>query len=131
MMSITEKLKSFAAKYSINVLSDSKRCVKHRPINYHFSEELDKDIYRSMGHYETEPVLTIEVPLSKIESIAEVESTFYNNVDDVYRRRHFEEWMKQQSEERYLRSKYPSCQTAYEHYSLMLHLCSENPYKPK
>lgn len=126
-MSINQKLQKFCQRYQINVLSTNKRCVKYIKPMTHFLDPTDLNTALPSTHYETEPVATIDIPLSSLEKIAEVESTFYNNIEDVERRRYFENWMHRQSEEKYLQEKYPSVKQAYEQYSLMLHMCKEFP----
>ena len=80
---------------------------------------------------EYEPLLTITIPLSKLEALSNIDSVFYNNIEDVYARQIFESWMDSQREEKYLRQQYPAVQSAYEQYSMVLHLCREKPKKFK
>jgi len=130
MMSREAKIKSFCQKYFIDILDRSRRFVRHSPVEY-FSVPVDKDIcYRTM-EMESEPLLTVTIPLSKLEALLELEATFFNNIEDVYSRRMFETWMDSQREEKYIRQKYPTVQAAYEQYSMTLHLCREKPNKFK
>ena len=129
MSNISDKIRNFANKYYIGLLSDSKRWVKSRPIEYFFTDVSNKDICTTQVSYETEPMITLDIPLSKLNLLIEIESTFFNHASDEYHRRHFESLMAQISEERYLRSKHPAVQSAYEQYSMMLHLCKEHPKK--
>ena len=122
---------NFCKKYFVNIVDASKRVAKMFPLNYNaelFSAPVDKDVYHvGAPRYDTEPLLTIEIPLSKLEAIADIESIFYNNIDSIGHRRIFEAWQDQQRYERALREKYPAVQNAYQAYSTMLNLVREKP----
>ena len=129
-MSREEKVKSFCDKYFVSIIDKSRRFLRHRPSEY-FSYAHDKELYQNPLEVESEPLLTVTIPLSKLEAIAEIEGLFFNNIEDVYSRRIFETWMDSQAEEKHLRQKYPTVQAAYEQYSMTLHLCREKPNKFK
>lgn len=119
------RLLNFCKKYYLNILNDTKRCMKFGPVNcvIHTDELTSiKEI-----HYDTEPLVTFEIPLSKLEAIADLESLFYNNIEGDSRRHLFENWMDQQSDERHLRNTYKACQTAYDDYNAVLDWCRRNP----
>lgn len=123
--------KSFLEKYGVKILNDTKRCIRHSPNTQFFNYANDKNMFDQIESFETEPVLTVEIPLSKLEALADLESIFFNNIDDVGSRRMFQVWYDQQCEEKELRNKFPTCQSAYEHYSTVLNLCRTNPKKFK
>lgn len=128
-MSREEKVKSFCKKYFATIIDKSRRFVRHRPVEF-FSCVDDKNLYKEI-EIEAEPLLTITIPLSKLEALADLESIFFNNIEDVHARRMFETWLDSQAEEKYLRQKYPTVKDAYEQYSMTLHLCKEKPNKFK
>ncbi len=119
-----ERLASFCDKYSIKVLND----IKRRPIfrsNTFFDDPLDANVVHNNPILESEPVITLEIPTRMLNNIANVESTFYNNIHDDHPRRMFETIMEQRAEERLLQEKYPAVKQAFDQYSLMLNLCRE------
>jgi len=120
-----ERLKSFCDKYRIKILDSSKRSPVMEANQFFVSAE-SKDIIHTEQRYETEPLITLTIPLSKLNSISDTEAVFYNNMYEVGHRRTFEAWMAQQQEEKRLRDKYPSVKTAFEEYSTMLNMCRES-----
>jgi hypothetical protein len=121
-----ERLKGFCDKYLIKVLSDVKRHPVFRKEQY-FLEPTDCKIITTASVCETEPLITLDIPLSRLNALADIEATFFNNIHEVGHRRTFEAWMDQQVEERRLQNKYPGVKEAFEHYSIMLNLCREQP----
>lgn len=124
-----EKIKSFCSKYYVNVLNDTQRFFRTSPPkNFHIS---DLNSYQEIAEVISEPLLTITIPQSKLETLINLENVFFNNIEDVYARRMFETWMSEQQNEKRLRQKYPSAQSAYEQYQVVLNLCRENPKRIK
>ena len=121
-----ERLKSFCDKYRIKILDSSKRSPV-MGVNQFFLSPESKDIVHTEPRYETEPLITLTIPLSKLNSISDTEAVFYNNMYEVGHRRTFEAWMAQQQEEKRLRDKYPSVKSAFDAYSITLNLCRESP----
>ena len=126
------KLKDFVTKYCnkyfIRILNDSKRCVKHRPPTAFFKDAMDKNIvFTHPPENDSEPLLTVEIPASKLEAMAEIEFIFYNKIGDIAAGNVFETWMNQQNQERMLRNRHPAIMQAYEAYSTLLHLATEKP----
>jgi hypothetical protein len=121
-----ERLKSFCDKYRIKILDSSKRSPV-MSVNQFFVSPESKDIVHTEPRYETEPLITLTIPLSRLQSISDTEAVFYNNRYEVGARRTFEAWMDQQQEEKRLRDKYPGVKSAFEAYSTMLNLCRESP----
>lgn len=122
---------SFLIKYGVKVLSNTKRCIRHLSTLHFFNYSKDKDMFDETGLFETEPVLTVEIPLSRLTSLVELESIFFNNIESVDSRRMFEVWYNQQIEEKQLREKHPACKSAYEQYSTVLNLCRTKPKRFK
>lgn len=121
-----ERLKLFCEKYSIKVLGDGKRHPVFR-VNEFFKEPKNSSVIDTVEILGTEPLLTIDIPLSKLEILANIDAIYYNQSHSIGIRRTFEAWMDQQVDEKLLRNKYPQVQQAYEHYSTMLNLCREHP----
>lgn len=79
----------------------------------------------SFEHYRSEPLLTVDIPLSKFEAIERLESIFFGNIDNIESRRVFEKWIEQQEEERRLRRQYPAVEKAYQEYTALLEWCGQ------
>lgn len=126
MINLSDRVKKFMQKYKIDFLSDSKRCVRTTPVTKYFVLESDKDVMQNSAiAYDTEPLITVNIPLSRLEQLANLESMFYNNIDDDYPRQLFQRWVEQQENEHFLRTNYSSVRKAYEHYSAMLSWCGK------
>jgi hypothetical protein len=125
-----ERLKGFCDKYHIKVLSDAKRY----PIfvkNKFFNVPNDLSIINTEPVVATEALITLDIPLSKLKTLADLEAVFFNNAQESSVRNIFEAIMDQNYEEKRIRAFYPSVQAAYEQYSLLLNLCREIPKKIK
>jgi hypothetical protein len=123
----------FCKKYSVNVLDTNKRA----PIRTttFFVEPSDKNVMtHDTTRFDTEPLVTLAIPLSKLGAMVNIEATFFNNIDNVGHRRVFDSWIQQQEKERQLRHKYEAVNLAYKQYSAMLAWCEsgKNPtdFKP-
>lgn len=128
-MIINDRLKSFCRKYLVNVISDYKRCVKYTAPRYTYNPEDDGKISNILR--DTEPLLTVEIPLSRLEALVDLENIFYNNITDDSKRAYFQVWMQRQEQEAQLRQKYPTIQAAYEQYCMTLNLCGGKPNEIK
>jgi hypothetical protein len=135
-LDIKEKIKKFCERYLIKIIDANRRVAITWPLHPTIISYTDPDhnehhdsTYRTQ--HDTEPLYTIQVPQSKLNAIAEVESIFYNNIDHVGHRRVFEAWMAAQEEDNRIRNKYPAVRQAYEQYMLLLRLSREkaNPFK--
>lgn len=118
------ELKQFCEKYNMNVLSESKRSAKSRPIRLD-SENDGSKIYDQMTNFDSEPLVTIDIPLSKLETLRSFEEILFRNIEDTGRRHMFEAWMTSQNLERELRRKYTSVKIAYENYQAVLAWCTD------
>lgn len=123
---INKKLIEFCNRFSINLLNTSRRCAKLRNITSTSFTTADNDLTFKIEN-DTEPLLTVEIPLSKLEFISNIESQFFNNIDDIYGRHIFHRWMSDQSDEKALRREYETLQAAYDQYQLTLSLVRQNP----
>jgi len=126
MSPIRERARNFMRKYNIQLLNDNRRCMTRMQPRLYFSFEQDKDYVSDMPpECNYEPLITVEIPLSRLDEIADLESIFFNNIDDENSRRIFQRWLEQQNEEKRLRDNHPAVKKAYEHYSAMLAWCGQ------
>lgn len=126
MIAFSARIKSFMSKYKIRHLSSSKRCVRTIPNLEYFANPDDKDtIHSHAPTFDSEPMITLDIPLSQLERIVNIEAMFFNNIDDGYPRNLFQRWVEQQEEEYALRIKFDAVRKAYEHYSAMLSWCGK------
>jgi hypothetical protein len=127
-MAFSDKIISFCNKYHISILDDSKRCAKLTSPRYLLNENYSEQEYmQNIASYDTEPLLVIQIPLSKIEHIIEQEQLFFNNISEVYQRRMFEEWLEDRQNEKFICNTHPGVKEAYEKYKMMLALCNNKP----
>jgi hypothetical protein len=121
-----ERLKGFCDKYRIKILDDNRRT----PVlaaNEYFVDPNDKNIATTVQVVDTEPLITLEIPMSKLNAMSDIEATFFNNNYDSGHRKVFENIMDMMEEERILRDQYPAVADAYSAYSTLLHLCKKQP----
>ena len=122
------ELNEWMKKHNIKIIDNNKRWARARPISYDFFvDPNDMDIANAKSvHFDTEPLLTIEIPKSELEGIMEFEEQVFNNMK-TYGSHHyhlFNTMMEQKQTERYLRENNAAVKKAYEHYSLMLALAN-------
>jgi hypothetical protein len=120
---MTDKIRSFCEHHRIRVLDTNKRASRYHKINInYFKDPLDFNrVYEDIV-IDSEPLYTVEIAESELESIAKFEFEVFNNMKEQGHYRLFETLMEQKKEEQYLRDKYPAVMKAYEQYSLMLKL---------
>ncbi len=118
-----EEFKQFCENYEVRVLNDQKRRARYHPPKF-FTDPSRADIIRNdIVEYETEKVITMEIPESRLRTLIEMERKFYKwqrhskaEVDM------FETLMNKEREESYYRQSNAAVQKAYEQYSLMLNM---------
>lgn len=88
----------------------------------YFRDDLDYNKIYSSHKMETELLYTVEIPLSKLEKLADFENQVFNNMKNTGHYNLFLHIMEQKELEKILRDKYPAVKLAYENYSLMLKL---------
>jgi len=119
-------MKEFCQKHNITVIDTNKRFARYRPINrQYFSDPDDYNVFNDCHIiHESEPLYTIEIPLSELERIEEFENQVFNNMkqNGSHHYQMFEVMMEQKHKEKKLRNKHPAVKKAYEHYSLILKL---------
>lgn len=118
-----EEVKQFCENYEVRVLNDSKRRARYHPPKF-FTDPTRADIIRNdIVEYETEKVITLEIPESRLRTLIEMERKFYKwqrhsrgEVDM------FQTLMDKEREEAHYRQSNIAVQKAYEQYSIMLNL---------
>jgi hypothetical protein len=118
-----EQFVEFCKNYEVRVLNDQKRRARYRPPRF-FTDPGNASIVRDdVMEYDTERVFTVEIPESRLKTLAELEYKFYN-----YQRHSdrpvdlFQLIMDKEREEAHYRHTNAAVQKAYEQYSLMLNL---------
>ena len=118
-----EELKQFCENYEVRVLNDSKRRARYHPPKFFTDPERADIIRNDIVEFETERVITVEIPESRLRTLVEMERKFYKW------QRHtrtevdlFQTLMDKEREEAYYRSTNPAVQKAYEQYSIMLNM---------
>ena len=120
---MTDELKDFCRNYEVNVLNDQKRRARYHPPRF-FTEPSRADIIRNdIVEFETEQVITLEIPEGRLRALVEMEQRFFKL------QRHsqgeidmFQILMDKEREEANIRHTNAAVQKAYEQYSLMLNL---------
>lgn len=120
---MNDEVKSFCENYEVRVLNDQKRRARYHPPRF-FTDPSRADIIRNdVVEYETEKVITLEIPESRLRTLVELERRFFKW------QRHspgeidmFETLMNKEREEAHYRHTSPAVQKAYEQYSIMLNL---------
>jgi hypothetical protein len=120
---MTDELKDFCRNYEVNVLNDQKRRARYHPPRF-FTDPSRADIIRNdIVEFETEPVITLEIPESRLRTLVEMEQRFFKW------QRHsqgeidmFETLMNKEREEAHYRHTNAAVKKAYEQYSVMLNL---------
>ena len=120
---MTDELKDFCRNYEVNVLNDQKRRARYHPPRF-FTEPSRADIIRNdIVEFETEQVITLEIPEGRLRALVEMEQRFFKW------QRHsqgeidmFQILMDKEREEANIRHTNTAEQKAYEQYSIMLNL---------
>jgi hypothetical protein len=120
---MNDEIKDFCRNYEVNVLNDQKRRARYHPPRF-FTDPSRADIIRNdIVEFETEQVITLEIPESRLRTLVEMERRFFKW------QRHsqgeidmFETLMNKEREEAHYRHTNAAVQKAYEQYSVMLNL---------
>jgi hypothetical protein len=118
---VTEKLKKFCENYEIKIVNDQKRFARYRRPQF-FTEPLNASIIRDDMDMQTEKLLTIELPESRLNTLVEMENRFMNFRNSNHSRDMFELLMDKEREESHYRHTNEAVKKAYEQYSIMLNL---------
>jgi hypothetical protein len=120
---MNDELKDFCRNYEVRVLNDQKRRARYHPPRF-FTDPARADVIRNdIVEFETEPVITLEIPESRLGTLVEMERRFFKW------QRHsqgeidmFETLMNKEREEAHYRHTNAAVKKAYEQYSIMLNL---------
>ena len=120
---MNDELKDFCRNYEVNVLNDQKRRARYHPPRF-FTDPSRADIIRNdIVEFETEPVITLEIPESRLRTLVEMERRFFkwqkHSQGEIDM---FETLMNKEREEAHYRHTNAAVQKAYEQYSVMLNL---------
>ena len=118
---MTEKLKKFCENYEVKINNDQKRFARYRRPQF-FTEPLNASIIRDDLDLQTEKLLTVEIPESRLNTLIEMENRFMNFRNSDHNRDMFEMLMDKEREEAHYRYTNVAVQKAYEQYSIMLNL---------
>ena len=118
-----EQVKQFCENYEVRVLNDQKRRARYHPPRFFTVAERADIVRHDVVEYETERVITMEIPESRLRTLIEMERRFFKW------QRHspgeidmFQTLMDKEREEAHYRNTNPAVQKAYEQYSIMLNL---------
>jgi hypothetical protein len=118
---VTEKLKKFCENYEVKIVNDQKRFARYRRPQF-FTEPLNASIIRDDMDMQTEKLLTVEIPESRLNTLIEMENRFMNFRNSDHNRDMFEMLMDKEREESHYRHTNQAVQKAYEQYSMLLNL---------
>ena len=120
---MSQDITDFLKRHNIRVIDANKRFARYSPSYSYFADRDDYNIINSVCNYETEPLLTVEIPASNLDKLAEFEDRVFGNMKQLGHYGLFQNLMDMKEEEAQLRREFPAVQKAYENYSLMLNLC--------
>jgi hypothetical protein len=118
-----KEVSQFCENYEVRILNDQKRRARYHPPRFFTDPERADIIRNDIVEYETEKVITLEIPESRLRTLIELERKFFkwqhhtrSEVDL------FQTLMDKEREESFYRNTNPAVQKAYEQYSIMLNL---------
>lgn len=123
---MNKELEQFLLRHNISVVDTNKRFAKYKPTYKYFDNKDDYNIISSECTHQSEPLYTVQIPLSDLERLAEFEDQVFGNMKQLGHYGLFQNLMELKEEELRLRREFPAVQKAYESYSLMLNLCKGN-----
>ena len=120
---VPNELVDFCKNYEVRVLNDQKRRARYHPPRF-FTEPERADIIRNdVVEYETEKVITLEIPEGRLRALVELEKRFFrwhnHSKGEIDM---FQTLMDKEREEAHYRHTNLAVQKAYEQYSIMLNL---------
>ena len=116
-----EKLKKFCENYEVKIVNDQKRYARYRRPQF-FTEPLNASIIQDTMDFQTEKLLTVDIPESRLNTLVEMENRFMNFRNSDHSRDMFELLMDKEREEAHYRHTNAAVKKAYEQYSIMLNL---------
>jgi hypothetical protein len=123
VQAVEDNLKKFCENYEVRILNDTKRRARYHPPRF-FTDPKQADLIRNdVVEYETEKVITLEIPEGRLGALIEMERRFFQwHHHDRSEVDMFQTLMSKEREEAYYRQTNPAVQKAYEQYSIMLNL---------
>jgi hypothetical protein len=117
-----DNLKDFCKNYEVKIVNDNGRYARYHPPTF-FAYDKDASLVRNdLVEYDTEKLYTLQIPESKLKTLAEMEKRFYNWRGSDAPRDMFETLMDKEREESFYRNSNAAVQKAYEQYSMLLNL---------
>ena len=116
-----EKLKKFCENYEVKIVNDQKRYARYRRPQF-FTDPFNASIIQDTMYMQTEKLLTVDIPESRLNTLVEMENRFMNFRNSDHSRDMFELLMDKEREEAHYRFTNEAVQKAYEQYSIMLNL---------
>lgn len=120
---MNEELNEFCRNYEVRVLNDQKRRARYHPARFFTDPERADIIRNDIDSFETEKVVTMEIPEGRLRALIELEKRFFKwqkhtqgEIDM------FQMLMDKEREEAFYRQTNEAVRKAYEQYSLMLNL---------
>jgi len=118
-----DELYMFCKNYEVQILNDQKRRARYHPPRFFTDPERADLIRNDVVEYETEKVITMDIPESRLRALIEMERRFFkwqnHNRGEIDM---FQTLMDKEREEAHYRHTNPAVQKAYEQYSIMLNL---------
>lgn len=120
---MTEELEQFCKNYEVRVLNDTKRRARYHPPRFFTDPERADIIRNDVVEYETERMITVEIPEGRLRALVEMERRFFKwQIHSPGEIDMFQTLMDKEREEAQYRHTNPAVQKAYEQYSIMLNL---------
>ena len=117
-----EKLKKFCKNYEVKVVNDTQRYARYRPPTF-FTDPYRADIIRNdIVDMTTETLYTVQIPESRLKTLVELETRFFNHRNSDGMHDMFETLMDKEREEAHFRHTNEAVKKAYEQYSMLLNL---------
>jgi hypothetical protein len=117
-----DELAQFCKNYEVTVVNDTGRYARYRSPVF-FTDPERADIIHDHLEYQTEKLYTLQIPESRLRTLAEMERRFYNaNQHSDRPIGLFEMLMNKEREELHYRNTNQAVKKAYEQYSLTLNL---------
>ena len=117
-----KKLQEFCKNYEVKVVNDTQRYARYRPPTF-FTDPERADIVRNdLMDFQTEKLFTVQIPESRLNTLVELETRFYNHRNSDGMRDMFEVLMDKEREEAHYRHTNEAVKKAYEQYSMLLNL---------
>ena len=120
---MSEEFAKFCENYEIRVLNDQKRRARYHPTRFFTDPERADIIRNDIVEYETERVLTMEIPEGRLRTLVELERKFFkwqqHSKGEIDL---FQTLMDKAREESHYRHTNEAVKKAYEQYSIMLNL---------